>query len=111
MRPFRRPVNLPPLRPICTMSELARHLGLSRTTVRRMVIDGVIPKDCVVRIGKGSHVRLFTEKLRAARVLSPLPKHERADSALSDDLGKLADLLLAIATKLKSRTSEKGDPP
>lgn len=57
------------LRPICTMADLAPHMQVSESTVRRMVEEGIIPKSCMVRIGKGSHVRLFTERLREAKIL------------------------------------------
>lgn len=60
------------LRPICTIPELAPAMGLSVSTVRRMVTDQVIPKSCTVNIGKGAHVRLFTERLRAADILPKL---------------------------------------
>lgn len=61
------------LRPICTMAELAPAMGYSESTIRRMVIDGIIPKSCTTHIGKGSHVRLFTERLRDARILPAMP--------------------------------------
>lgn len=61
------------LRPICTMAELAPEMGVSESTVRRMVNDKTIPSNCTVRIGKGSHVRLFAARLRAAGILPAQP--------------------------------------
>lgn len=70
------------LPPICTAADLAPVMRKNQSTLWRWIADGVIPKNCTVHIGTGKHVRLFTERLRAAGLLPLLPNSSGAASVV-----------------------------